>query len=525
MASIAMISEQNIVVATPYVLPVAITGSPIEVAVYGDFDEFHYDYTFANGILRIKGTPQRLLKGQHFEIEAEFPGNIVLTRDVAFNVVAAAPIIRHPGTLRFFRNFNYNDFPISIEIANNPKKVRVHGLQVGLGHKKTKKGADIIGRIPATAEAEFTRAADDTTVSIFASNTGGPHTLSGIPMEIGGDAVAPTISRISDLNISQGGSVNINFTVAGTQPMLVEANGLPKGVKLTMNSETSYTISGTAREHGNHNVRVITKNGVSEVEEPFAINVSQSFLWVASGTSIYKIDPVTFRLASGTNTIDLSGENLRTSNPIIDLAFGGGDLYALVFRPDNYGQVLRINTTSGAVTQRLSLGRYQYGNRGAAYGFAYEVQDGDDAAWLLQSSGRIYKSQPVGTQLNSYLRSWLPTRPTRALPNHCRGMDYYDDALWVLNFNTYEVYKVTDDLSPGRNNHEDGTLVSTTRLNDTDGNRLHALYGMAIGGGFLWTIRHNGILYKHNISDLSYDSETDISPTGATAPRAIAYQA
>ena len=523
-----MISEQNIVVATPYVLPVAITGSPTEVAVYGDFDEFHYDYTFANGILRIKGTPKRLLKGQQFEIEAKFPGNVVLTRDVAFNVVAAAPIIRHPGTLRFFRNFNYDDFPIGIEIANNPKKVRVHGLKVGLGHKKTKTGADIIGRIPATAEAEFTRAADNATVSIFASNTGGPHTLSGIPMEIGGDAIAPTISSISNLNISQGGSVNINFTVSGTQPMLVEAKGLPKGVELTMNSETSYTISGAAREHGNHNVRVIAKNGVSEVEEPFAINVSQSFLWVASGTSIYKIDPVTLRLARGTNTIDLSGENLRSSNPIIDLTYGDNSLWVLLYDSRGVGRVFRINTTTRNVTHRLHINNFTTGagdGKGNYYGIAYE----DNAVWVsfyFSPTRRLalYKTSPPGTPSGRYL-NFTTVGQAAQISNFSslRGLAYVDEDIHHLNISGSVVYRITDNFD-GRT--MEGTVESRTSLRDVGNNVIPSrLNGIEIGGGYLWSIQRDGILYKHNISDLSYDSETDISSTGATRPRAIAYQA
>ena len=252
------------------------------------------------------------------------------------------------------------------------------------------------------------------------------------------------------------------------------------------------------------------------------------FLWVASGTTLYKLDAATLELAEGTNSIDLSDETLYRSDPIKDLAFGGGDLYVHVYYAQYDERVLRVNPSSGEVTRRVNADGFA-ASTALGLGLAYEIQPGDDAIWYFVGSSdstvrRIYKSEPPLTRLNRSLGYGQFDLGGHRKHTDVRGMDYYENALWILNTGNSTVYEVTDNLMTS-NQSTPATVADSTVLQDSDGTTLTSLRGMAIGGGYLWSIRSNGRLYKHNISDLSFDSESDISGTGATRPVAMCYQA
>ena len=545
--SIEAIDEQIITIGTEnYDLVVDITGNPDTVEVTGDFEGFSQDWDAANNQLHIIAREaKRLVSMAEWRIKLT-KGTETLSRTIIYNVVPAAPVITNPGNLVFYRGISDPDVGDGnyqfIEIANEPSVVRVSGDLTGLvatpganRHNQEEIGASIEGDIDPNVR--FSKS--NLTCDIFASNDAGEDTIEDVPVLITGPNPPSNLVLTSE---PTGLGVAWDAPTVGT-PILdyrIRIRGQAWGTltetshKFTnVENNTAYVIDLQARN----------ATGYSPIVSEMVTHAFVEFLWVASGTTLYKLDPATFALAEGLNQIDLGAidlprrdEFLRTSDPIVDLAYGGGNLYAAVAsdRDPTRWYILRINLTSGEVTQKRSpLPTSTISNTRTVRGFAYEVEVGDDSEWLAidyNISGlRLHRLNPPGTYLNPYIvirkTQVDQPRPPADLYTDIRGMDYYEDSqeIWLLNRRTSTIYKVTDNLVD--TTIQNSTVSSGDVLQDGSGTTLNRLYGIAIGGGFLWSIRSNGRLYKHDISDLSFDSETDITPTGATAPRAIAYQA
>ena len=544
--SIEAIDEQTITIGTEdYDLVIDITGNPDEVEVTGDMEGFGQDWDAANNQLHIVAREaKRLVSMAEWRIKLT-KGTETLSRTIIYNVVPAAPVITNPGNLVFYRGISDPDVGDGnyqfIEIANEPSVVRVSGDLTGLvatpganRHNQEEIGASIEGDIDPNVR--FSKS--NLTCDIFASNDAGEDMIEDVPILITGPSPPSNLVLTSE---PTGLGVAWDAPTVGT-PILdyrIRIRGQAWGTVTETSHKFTNVENGTA-----YVVDLQARNatGYSPIVSEMVTHAFVEFLWVASGTTLYKLDPATFVLAEGLNQIDLGGidlprrnESLRTSDPIVDLAYGGGNLYAVVAsdRDPTRWYILRINLTSGEVTEKRSAAPPFGTNTRPIRGFAYEVEVGDDSQWMAIdyaiSGMRIHKANPPGTFLNRYIviakTQVDQPRPPADLYTDIRGMDYYEDSeeIWLLNRRTSTIYKVTDNLMDST--IQNSTVSSGDVLQDDSSTTLRALYGIAIGGGFLWSIRSNGRLYKHDISDLSFDSETDITPAGATAPRAIAYQA
>ena len=195
--SIGAINPQMWIVDQDFSVPVTITGNPDEAYVTGDLAGFGSHY--ANGILTIEGHPEKIIGEKTFTIHAN-KGNQSITKDVIYSVITPAPVIESFGPLQIAKGATFRQ---QINISNKPADVRVTGPWIFLDHETNTEGVLIFGDIPS--DKEFT--IDSGTITIFASNTGGEHTLSGTANIVVADMGGLIDSPIS-LNLFQKGTPN-----------------------------------------------------------------------------------------------------------------------------------------------------------------------------------------------------------------------------------------------------------------------------------------------------------------------------
>ncbi|MCY3744532.1 MAG: hypothetical protein OXH00_26240 [Candidatus Poribacteria bacterium] len=199
--SIAMVSEQNIIIDTDYRLPVSITGNPTTVEVTGDMKYFGYDWRSSDNEVKIYGTPRELLNGLNWHIEATYSDNTILERDIAFNVIPAAPIFGTLPDIHLYRGVPIN---LPIPIANPPNEVTANTLLLGLGLETNSEGALVDGEI--SADANFT--VSQGVIELVAPHIGGdvmknqPYTIeAGAPPALGTPVVSGLFGNFAEVTL------------------------------------------------------------------------------------------------------------------------------------------------------------------------------------------------------------------------------------------------------------------------------------------------------------------------------------
>ena len=177
---IARVAEQNMTVLTAYRLQVIINGDPDDVTVTGDLEYFDYDWDSTNNRVTISGTPQSIFTGKQWRVTAVWDSpSQTLTRDITYNVNPPAPILLPLPALHIYQGTDVN---IDVLVQNKQGNVTAEGLLIGWGKTDIADGIKINGKIPATADADFTVASGQ--LKVTAANQGGAPVVKNYPFTI-----------------------------------------------------------------------------------------------------------------------------------------------------------------------------------------------------------------------------------------------------------------------------------------------------------------------------------------------------
>ena len=165
---IEAIDEQFIALGTKdYDLIIDITGNPDTAEATGHMEGFSQDWDAANAQLHIKAEDvTRLIAGVFWTVKLT-KGSEVLTADIAYNVVKAAPIFETLSLLHLYR-----DVPINIDILiqNIPDLIVPNARLLGLKSELQEYGLNVKGKLPE--DANFSKNEGDISM-IVPSETGG----------------------------------------------------------------------------------------------------------------------------------------------------------------------------------------------------------------------------------------------------------------------------------------------------------------------------------------------------------------
>lgn len=144
---ISPFAHQRVTLGTEMALDINISGNPDFAYIDGLLDGFYTNWN--NPTLEVRGASSRLISNVQFTVKA-VKGSEELTRVGLFSVVPAAPVITHPGRLKFVRGIE-NEFIVNI--ANSPSQVRAKGPWVGLKSASQPDGVRIFGIVPEVLHA------------------------------------------------------------------------------------------------------------------------------------------------------------------------------------------------------------------------------------------------------------------------------------------------------------------------------------------------------------------------------------
>jgi len=178
--SIEAIDEQFITVGTEdYDLVIDIGGSPDDVFPSGHLEGFSHHWDAARGRLHIKSEEvTRLLEGVHWDVEA-VKGSETLSREIAYNVVNAAPIFQILETIHLYRGVKIN---FDILIHNIPAVLIPDAYLIGLKSELVDYGLNVKGQIETTDNFTFT--SGDIKIIVPAEQEGGTDTVQNYPFVI-----------------------------------------------------------------------------------------------------------------------------------------------------------------------------------------------------------------------------------------------------------------------------------------------------------------------------------------------------
>ena len=177
--TIEAIDEQFITVGTTdYDLVIDIGGDPDTVDPTGHMEGFTHHWDAANGQLHIKSDEvTRLLSGVHWDIKIAKDMKTVM-RQIAYNVIQAAPIFQTLQTIHLYRGVDIN---FDIVIQNIPPLLIPNARLLGLKSELVEYGINVNGKIGTTDHFTFNRGE----VSIIVpSETGGEATVHNFPYVI-----------------------------------------------------------------------------------------------------------------------------------------------------------------------------------------------------------------------------------------------------------------------------------------------------------------------------------------------------
>lgn len=202
--AIEAIDEQFIVQGTKdYRLVIDITGQPDTAKASGHMEGFGQHWDAENGQLHIKAEDiTRLINGVNWDIEAVKDVE-TLMRQIAYNVVQAAPIFASLETIHLYRGVPIN---FDIVIQNIPPLLIPDAELLGLKSELLEYGINVKGQISATDHFSFNTG---NVKIIVPSETGGADTVYNYPYEI--EAGSPPQIE-SPVFTPKGGYGKLEFT-------------------------------------------------------------------------------------------------------------------------------------------------------------------------------------------------------------------------------------------------------------------------------------------------------------------------
>ena len=165
--SIEAIDEQFIAIGTKdYDLVIDITGKPDTVEATGHMEGFAQDWDATNGQLHIRSEEvTRLIAGVTWNIKA-IKGTEVLTSEIKYNVIPAAPILEDLPMIHLYKGVPIN---VDVVIENIPPLIIPNARLLGLKSELLEYGVNVGGEIPA--DANLTLDSGDVTL-VIPSDTG-----------------------------------------------------------------------------------------------------------------------------------------------------------------------------------------------------------------------------------------------------------------------------------------------------------------------------------------------------------------
>ena len=203
--SIENIDEQFITLGTEdYDLVIDIGGNPDDVFPSGLLEGFTHHWDASNGQLHIKSDEvTRLLAGVNWDVEA-IKGMQNLTRQIAYNVVRAAPIFETLETIHLYRGVDIN---FDIMIQNIPSLLIPDAYLVGLKSDLVEYGINIQGRM-ATSD-NFTFTSGNIEIIVPSGTEGEDDTVHEYPFEIESGS-PPVLGDVDFLPKGNYGEITFN---------------------------------------------------------------------------------------------------------------------------------------------------------------------------------------------------------------------------------------------------------------------------------------------------------------------------
>ena len=165
--SIEAIDEQFIAIGTKdYDLIIDITGNPDTVEATGHMEGFSQHWDAVKGQLHIRAEEvTRLISGVFWTVEIR-KGTQVLTADIAYHVIPAAPILEALPMIHLYKGVPIN---VDVVIENIPPLIIPNARLLGLKSELVEYGVNVGGKIPR--DANLTLDSGDVTLMI-PSDTG-----------------------------------------------------------------------------------------------------------------------------------------------------------------------------------------------------------------------------------------------------------------------------------------------------------------------------------------------------------------
>lgn len=147
--SIEAIDEQFIAIGTKdYDLIIDITGNPDTVEATGHMEGFSQHWDAAKGQLHIRAEEvTRLISGVFWTVEIR-KGTQVLTADIAYHVIPAAPILEALPMIHLYKGVPIN---VDVVIENIPPLIIPNARLLGLKSELVEYGVNVGGKIPRDA--------------------------------------------------------------------------------------------------------------------------------------------------------------------------------------------------------------------------------------------------------------------------------------------------------------------------------------------------------------------------------------
>ena len=203
--SIENIDEQFITLGTEdYDLVIDIGGNPDDVFPSGLLEGFTHHWDASNGQLHIKSDEvTRLINGVNWNVEA-VKGMDNLTRQIAYNVVRAAPIFETLETIHLYRGVDIN---FDILIQNIPPLLIPDAYLVSLKSELVEYGISVKGRM-ATSD-NFTFTSGNIEIIVPSGTEGEDDTVHEYPFEIESGS-PPVLGDVDFLPKGNYGEITFN---------------------------------------------------------------------------------------------------------------------------------------------------------------------------------------------------------------------------------------------------------------------------------------------------------------------------
>lgn len=419
--SIEAIDEQFIALNTEdYDLVIDIPGNPDTVEAKGHMEGFIQDWDAINGQLHIKSDKvTRLISGVNWDIEV-VKNMQTLMRQIAYNVIQAAPIFETLDTIHLYRGVPIN---FDIVIQNIPPLLIPNARLLGLKSDLVDYGVSVKGQIGTTDN--------------FTMNTGNVRII--VPSESGGDDTVYDFPY----QIEAGSPPAIGtpkFTPRGIYGSLEVAE-----VTNALGYEWTLQEGDAATWNFFNNTRTVIDPATVEVT-PGHLNVTLTFSNIA---------------AASRYEYQLVSENVETPWKAFTGTLSNGMITTIIpDLEDGVQYTLRLRVASPWVGTPISI--TVYGGR-----FAYCIHHpntGDNVLYLFHTG---LTNGGTATRIKRFLLPATLTEPGGLAVDAdqnvyiLNAVDRGEKALYVFNASVIDAASDGDRIAPSRKN----PLPTTTHVN------------------------------------------------------------